>query len=60
DITLKMPTFEWVHVLLRQQKVAISLSPPDFCNSAMLRICGFRLAPVSLNSIPRWTVILTG
>ncbi|EOS96332.1 putative phage membrane protein [Erwinia tracheiphila PSU-1] len=29
-----MPAFEWVHVLLRQQKVTMSLSPPYFCNSA--------------------------
>lgn len=34
DVTLKMTVFEWVHVQLRQQKVTISLSPPDFCNSA--------------------------
>lgn len=34
DVTLKMPAFEWVHVLLRQQKVTMSLSPTDFCNSA--------------------------
>jgi IS6 family transposase len=30
-----MPAFEWVHVLLRQQKMTISLSPADFCNSAI-------------------------
>lgn len=34
DVTLKMPAFEWVYVLLHQQKGMISLSPPDFCNSA--------------------------
>ena len=34
DVTLKMPAFKWVHVLPRQQKVTMSLSPPDFCNSA--------------------------
>lgn len=34
---LKMPAFEWVHVLLRQQKVTMSLSPPAFCNGALLR-----------------------
>jgi hypothetical protein len=27
-----MPAFEWVHVLLRQQKWRVSLQPPDFCN----------------------------
>jgi len=32
DVTLKMPAFEWFHVLLRQQKVTMSLSHPDFCN----------------------------
>ena len=32
-----MPAFEWVHVLLRQQKMTISLSPADFCNSAKIR-----------------------
>jgi len=36
DATLKIPAFEWVHMLLRQQNVAISLSPPDFCNSAVI------------------------
>ncbi|MBN6454529.1 hypothetical protein, partial [Escherichia coli] len=34
DVTLKMPAFEWIHALLRQQNKALSLSPPDFCNSA--------------------------
>ncbi|WP_233592563.1 hypothetical protein [Erwinia psidii] len=34
DVALKMPAFEWVHVLLRQQKVTMSLSPSDFYNSA--------------------------
>jgi hypothetical protein len=37
NVTLKMPAFEWVHVLLRQQKMTISLSPADFCNSAKIR-----------------------
>ena len=34
DVMLKMPTFEWVHSLLHQQKGMISLSPPTICNSA--------------------------
>lgn len=33
DVTLKMPAFEWIHGLLRQQKVMISLSSPTICNS---------------------------
>jgi len=36
DVTLKMPTFEWGHMLIRQQKGAISLSPPYFCNRALI------------------------
>lgn len=34
DVTLKISAFEWVHVLLRQQKMRMSLSLPDFCNRA--------------------------
>ena len=34
DVALKMSAFEWVHVLLQHQKVTMSLSPADFCNSA--------------------------
>lgn len=30
DASLKIPAFEWVYVLLHQQKGMISLSPPDF------------------------------
>ncbi|MEW5562886.1 hypothetical protein AB1287_22065, partial [Enterobacter asburiae] len=33
-VTLKVAAFEGVHVLLRQQKKMMSLSPPDFCNRA--------------------------
>ncbi|HGP2683566.1 MULTISPECIES: IS1-like element transposase [Enterobacteriaceae] len=36
DVTLKMPAFEWIHALLRQQNKVLSLSPPDFCNSAQI------------------------
>lgn len=32
---LKMVAFEWGHMLLRQKKMTTSLSPPDFCNSAL-------------------------
>lgn len=34
NMTLKMPTFEWVHVLLLQLNSGISLPSPDLCNSA--------------------------
>ncbi|MNN45314.1 hypothetical protein D3C81_1596410 [compost metagenome] len=40
NFMLKMPAFEWVHALLRQQKVAIILSPPHFCNSATSAVWG--------------------
>lgn len=36
DVSLKMPAFEWVHVLLRQQMGEISLSPSTICNSALI------------------------
>ncbi|AYP93006.1 hypothetical protein CQB49_19860 [Salmonella enterica] len=48
-------------MLLRQQKVAISLSPPDFCNSAILTtrkgclITNFATVP---KIIPGWNLIL--
>lgn len=45
DVTLKMPAFEWVYVLLHQQKGMISLSPPTLCNSA------FHTFPVHPNSV---------
>ncbi|AWF33403.1 hypothetical protein CSC17_5940 (plasmid) [Klebsiella oxytoca] len=37
-----MPAFEWVHVLFRQQKMTMSLSPANFCNSASREMCGRR------------------
>lgn len=34
-VTLKMFAFEWIHVLLRQQKMVSSLPLPDICNCAL-------------------------
>ncbi|WP_227518012.1 hypothetical protein, partial [Klebsiella variicola] len=34
NMTLKMPTSEWVHVLLLQLNSGISLPSQDLCNSA--------------------------
>lgn len=36
NMTLKMPTSEWVHVLLLQLNSGISLPSSDLCNSAPL------------------------
>ena len=35
DVTLKMPAFEWIHVLFTLQKMVSGLSLPDICNSAV-------------------------
>ncbi len=35
NMTLKMSTFKWVHVLLLQLNSGISLPSPDLCNSAV-------------------------
>ncbi len=37
NMTLKMSTFKWVHVLLLQLNSGISLPSPDLCNGAVCK-----------------------
>ncbi|ECL4818110.1 hypothetical protein FTP56_20445 [Salmonella enterica] len=52
-LSLNLDNFEWVHVLLRQQKMVISLPLPDICNSAVWRVSDGHLAG------PGWESVFT-